>query len=344
VAAVALAVALPAAGAVPRGDPAARLPEGASASETWDLFARLDTGDTLFAMVTLVNTGWGGRTAIALGQLVEADGTSHPFSRTERPGGYRLEAGGRRIDLHSVVLDLSQQPWRFVVAKNELEIRLAVHSIGAPAWPSGAERSHCPLDLLAPTGRASASWRLPLEDRGRPAAAGAAGLTHRWMPGLEVGCLQRGLEVFAMDGARGLYYREVTAADGTIRPWLVFDEDGRRVFAGVPFRHEIGWRAAAPGYPEAAWLRFEAPGVAGRVDFPAPLGVFEPLGRLPGPLRWMFGLASRPRLEWSAPRFEIRTGDADPGETWSGVGVAKLSYTNPASGDDRPAAPADGGS
>jgi hypothetical protein len=312
---------------VPRGDPAARLPEGPLAGEYWDLVARFESGHVLMVTIALTNTGIGGRTAVAVGQLVEPDGTRHPFSRSERPGGWQLSDGGRRLDLQSIVLDQTGATRRFEVDKNELGIDVAIASLGAPAWPAQDAAPGCGLDVLEVAGPATGSFR----SGERPAVhlRGLAALTHRWMPGLEADCLRRGVELFAMQDGVGVYFREAETPAGARRAWLVVQRDGRLLFEGPPAESEVTWRPGVPGYPEPARLRFAAHGVAGEVEFGASLGTFEPLARLPAPLRVAMELRTRPRLAWSAPRFELRLGGKP---VLRGEALAKLAWTNPHTG------------
>jgi hypothetical protein len=329
--AVALAAAIgiglaagPGADASVRGDPAARLPEGALAGEYWDLVARFESGHVLMATVALTNTGVGGRTAVAVGQLVEPDGTSHPFSRSERAGGWRLDGDGRRLDLQSIVLDQAGDTRRFVVDKNELGIEVSLASAGAPAWPARDASPGCGFDVLDVAGPATGRFRRAAG--AEPVALrGLAALTHRWTPGLEVDCLRRGVELFAMQPGLGLYFRESEAPDGARQTWLLVQRDGRTLFEGAPAESEVRWRDGAPGYPEPARLRFAAPGVEGSAEFGEALGVFEPLARLPAPLRAAMELRTRPRVAWSAPRFELRLGR----RALHGAALAKLAWTNP---------------
>jgi hypothetical protein len=319
-----LAIGAGARASVERGDPVARLPEGALAGEYWDLVARFESGHLLVVTAALTNTGPGGRTAVVVGQLVEPNGKAHPFSRSEREGGWRLDGDGRRLDLQSIVLDQTGGTRRFVVDKNELGIELAIEGAGKPAWPAQDASPGCGFDVLDVAGAATGSFR-----PGRGAATvklrGLAALTHRWTPGLEVDCLRRGVELFAMQPGLGLYFRESETPSGARAAWLLVRRDGRTVFQGAPSESEVGWRAGAPGYPEPAWLRFAAPGLVGRAEFGEPLGVFEPLARLPAPLRAAMELRTRPRLAWSAPDFELHTGR----RALRGGALAKLAWTNP---------------
>ncbi|MCL4684252.1 hypothetical protein KJ059_05810 [Myxococcota bacterium] len=312
-----------------RGDAAARLPEGSFASESWDVVARFESGHLLLATMALFDPGLGTRNAVAFGQLVEPDGTTHPFSRSERAGGWQLDPTRRRVDLRSIVLDLTAPARRFVVDKNELGIEVVVETGGAPAWPDDEPAAGCALDVIEVAGAAHGSFRI---ERG-PAVPlrGFAAITHRWMPGLEAGCLRRGLELFAMQDGLGLYLRDVETATGERRSWLVVHRDGAVVFRGPATASEILWSAGLPGYPEPSRLQFRAPGLTGRVAFGASVGRFEPLSRLPLPLRIVMEQRTRPRLVWSPADLELML-DGAPNRWIRSPALARLSWTNPATG------------
>lgn len=311
---------------VPRGDAAARLPAGAFASESWDVVARFESGHLLMATLTLFNAGLGARNAVAFGQLIEPDGTVHPFSRSERAGGWRLDDSRRRLDLRSIVLDQSETPRRFVVDKNELGIEVVIEEHGPPSWPADEPAVGCGLDVLEIAGPATGSFRLE-NGNGLP-LRGLAAVTHHWMPGLEATCLRRGLELFAMQDGLGLYLRETETPTGERRSWLVLQRDGVVAFQGPPTDSQITWRTGPPGYPEPMALRFRAPELSGRVAFGETLGRFEPMARLPAALRLVLEPRTRPRLQWSASRIEL-TLDGASEPLLDGAALAKLAWTNP---------------
>jgi hypothetical protein len=337
-----VASALPAAATVPpRGDPAARLPGGSLAGEYWDLAARFDSGHVLLATVTITNA-LGGRTAIALGQLVDPNGTVHPFSRTESPGGFRLEEGGRRIDLRSIVLDQAGDRPSFVVDKDELEIDVTIEGRGSPAWPEEVVAPGCPLDVLAVAAPAHGGFRIP--GRGpRVELRGLAAITHRWMPGLEADCLQRGVELFAMQKDLGVYFREVLAPDGRAHAWMLVQRGARTLYQGPPSRRTLRFGDDANGYPELTGLEVRAPGIEARVDVGPSLGAFEPLERIPAPLRWAIELRTRPRLSWSAPSCRITLTTDGERVAVGAPALVKLAYTNPLSTEPLSAAGGFGG-
>lgn len=311
---------------VSRGDAAARLPDGALASESFDVVARFESGHVLMATLALFNAGVGARNALAFGQMIEPDGTVHPFSRSERAGGWHLDASRRRLDLRSIVLDQRETPRRFVVDKNELGIEVVIEEHGGPAWPAAESAVDCGIDVLEIAGPATGSFRL---ERGEAIPLrGLAAVTHRWMPGLEASCLRRGLELFAMQDGLGLYLRETETPTGERRSWLVLQRDGVVVFQGPPTDSEITWGTGPPGYPEPMALRFRAPGMSGRVTFGEPLGRFEPMARLPAALRLVLEQRTRPRLQWSASRIDL-TLDGVSEPVFQGAALAKLAWANP---------------
>jgi hypothetical protein len=321
-----LAPASAARASVPRGDPAARLPERPFAGDYWDLVARFESGHAILAIVSITNLGPAGRHAAVVGQVIEPDGTAQRFSRSETAAGFQLASEGRRVDLRSIVLDQSGATRRFRVDKDELEIDLVLTPSGSPLWPEDAVPG-CPLDVLETAAPAAGWYRRA--GRERVALRGRAALTHRWTPGLEADCMQRGVELFVLEGELSLYFQHVLAPDGRALPWLVVRRGGRLLYRGIPSASELSFRPDGAGFPDLAAVRFDAPGVSGRLEFGAPLGRFEPLARLPSALRWVIGQRTQPRLSWSAPHFEITLGDGAERRTFAGAGLAKIAYTNP---------------
>jgi hypothetical protein len=321
-----------------RGDPAARLPARLLAADHWDLVARFESGHAVFATASVTNLGPAGRHAVVIGEVVEPDGSMHRFSRSEGAGSWSLSPDGRRIDLRSIAFDQSADPRRFSVDKDELELELEIAAGGPPAWPDEVVPG-CPLDVLAADAAASGSYWRPGGPE-RTALRGRAAITHRWTPGLEVGCMRRGVELFVIEGELSIYFREVLAPDGRARPWVDVRRDGRPLHQGPPDASRLEFRPDAGGFPQLEALSFAAPGVSARVEFAAPLDAFEPLARLPLPLQWALGLRTRPRLTWSAPRFEVTLVQGGRRQTFAGAGLAKVAYTNPLGSEAEAALPA----
>jgi hypothetical protein len=318
----------PSATAAPgRGDPAARLPSSRFAGDYWDLVARFESGHAVLAIASITHLGPAGRHAAVVGQLLLPDGTVERFSRTESAGGFSLSEGGRRLDLRSIVFDPRGPVRRFLVDKDELELELALRAGEEPLWPEEAVPG-CSLDVLEIDAEVSGSYWLPGMEARAP-LRGRAALTHRWTPGLEVECMRRGVELFVLEGELSIYFHEVLTPDDRRLRWLVVRRGGRVLHRGAPEASELRFRPGAAEFPQLEKLQFTAPGVSGQVEFADPLGAFEPLARMPSPLRWVLGQRTRPQLTWSTPRFEITLEEGRRRRTFAGAGIAKLSYTNP---------------
>lgn len=301
-----------------------------SGGDYYELVARFDSGHLLFAVAGLGNLGWGDDNATVVGFVVDPDGSAHRFSRSEHDAEQRLSPDGLRMDLRSIVFDRSTRPWQFRVDKGEFKLDLAIRAgAAARARPAVQPAPRCPFDVLESATPVSGTlWR-----SGMPAPLAIAGriaVTHRATRGLEADCQLRRVEFFALDGALGLYFTEITGADGRASRWLVATRSGRTVYEGAPDSAELAWRPGPDGYPQPASLRFAAPGLGGRVEIDAPVVVYDPTERMPAPLRWAVSLRTRPRLTASASRFEL----APAGEPRiAGRGVTRVTYSNPLAQD-----------
>ena len=81
------------------------LPTGDCDSLYWDLTARFDSGDRLYARILVTNEGPGEHTAAAAGHWIEADGHVTPFQNGRREGRWEASPGAQRIRIGSTVLD-----------------------------------------------------------------------------------------------------------------------------------------------------------------------------------------------------------------------------------------------
>jgi len=322
-AAVGLAATAPAA-------PTLRMPEGEFAGESWDLIAQLDSGHLVVAQTALSNLGPGNHNAAVLGYLVAPDGSVQRFKRSEPEGKWELLDGAQGLDLRSISLEPFGPARRFVVAKNELGIDLALERPG----PRSDERHSgpCSFELLESGAPAAAKLRLapdaaPLATRARVA------LTHRWSTDLESACALRRVEVFVLDPAASLYFSETLAPDGSVRRWLAADRDGRRVFAGDPGDAAVEWTESAEGFAPPAGARVVAGGIAARFAFDEALASVDPTERLPAPVQWLVAKRTKPRLSWMRAPFEMKI----DGRKIAGTAVAKVTYSNPLPGGRIPA-------
>ena len=309
----------------------AAAPDSGAGGDYWDLVARFDSGHLLVAMAGVGNMGWGDTNAAAVGFVIDPDGTSHRFSRTDPEGKQHLSEDGRRLDLRTIVLDRSAPLWRFTVGKQEMKLDLAIRSDAGAARPAADLAPHCPFDVLETSAPASGTlWR-----QGMPAPLllrGQIAVVHRAPRGLEADCLVRRFELFALERDFGLYFTELATQDGKRLRWMVTTRGGRIAYQGEPTTAELEWRADARGYPQPARLQLGAPRLSGRVEIAEPAMTYDPTERLSAPLRWAVSLRTKPLLSASAARFELVL---DDGRRFAGTGIARVSYTNPLSAEHR---------
>src|SRR5262245_10834961 len=87
-----------------RGNPAARLLSGDSASEHWEFTARFDSGHLLFVEFLITNIGLGERNAAAVWHLVTPEGKTHRTTNGRREGNWTLSADHLRMEIGSSML------------------------------------------------------------------------------------------------------------------------------------------------------------------------------------------------------------------------------------------------
>ena len=314
-------------------------PDSGAGGDYWDLVARFDSGHLLVAMTGVGNMGWGDTNAAAVGFVIDPDGSTHRFSRTDPDGPQHLSKDGRRLDLRTIVLDRSAPLWRFAVGKQEIKLDLAIQSDAGAARPASDLAPRCPFEVLETSAPASGTlWR-----QGMPEALALRGqiaVVHRAPRSLEADCLVRRFEFFALQPDFGLYFTELVTQDGKRLRWMAMSSRGRITYQGVPTTAELQWREDAAGYPQPASLRLGAPPLSGRVEIAEPAMTYDPTERLSAALRLAVSLRTRPLLSASAARFELTL---DDGRHLAGTGVVRVSYTNPLSAEHRDPQVAGGG-
>jgi hypothetical protein len=303
------------------------LPGGELAGESWDVVARLDSGDLVLAQAIVTNLGLGDGNANVVGYWIAPDGTERRFKRSE-PGGRWLSTGGD-LDLHSIALDPAGPQRRLEVRKSEVGIDVVADArrpLPQPP-PLGAG---CRFDLLDVAAPGQATLR-PGPGAPRVSHHAWVAWTHRTSPSFDSECVLRRVEVFFLEQDLGGYFTEVTTPRGETHRWLLATRGGRVVFAGVPDEVALDWERAQDGYPEPRSLRLRAGDLEARVRFGSPLVSVDPLERLAAPIHWLVSTRVRPRLEIARAPFEVELGGADGGAraSWHGEAVAKITYTNP---------------
>jgi hypothetical protein len=302
------------------------MPEGEWSGVSWDVVARLDSGDLVVAQAFVSNLGPGDRNAGVLGWWIGSDGEPFRFKRNEPEGEWNLVDGG--LDLHSIEVEPAAKPRRFVVDKEEVGIELVVRgpSAGAPPRSAGGD---CSFELLDTASPADASLRRE-RGTGTRKTTGRVAWTHRSATALESTCAQRRLELFVLEDGLGVYFVERTDPAGGTHPFAVATQGERVLFRGEPTDVAVEWEAADDGFPRPASLRFRAGDVAARVDFGATLVAIDPTERLPAAVRLLMASQMQPRLFFSRAPFELElAGAPERRASFRGEAVAKVSYSNP---------------
>jgi len=259
----------------------------------------------LFSVTAVYNLGLGDGRAAIVGLLIDPDGSVQRFSRSEKPRHWKLEQAGRRLDLRSIVLDMSGAPVRFLVDKNELHLRLRLGTPGPAVAIPDSVVTRCPQDVLETAGPVRAAlWREGMAHD--LALQGWAALTHRWMHVAETRCTQRRLELYARLGKTGLYFTEAQTPEGALQRFAVVVRDGAVVSQGVPEAAEVRWSLGPEGRPVASALRVAIADLDVSMAAPRTLAIFRPLDERP---RWIRRwLGAEPEVAIGSGQLEGRVG------------------------------------
>ena len=317
------ALAVAAQGGPSPGGPAVRLPEGEFASDAWDLVASFDSGHLVFSQAVVTNLGWGDHKAAVVGLVVTPDERVQVFRRSEAEGGWKLSRDGLRMDLTSIVFDRSQSPHRLDVGKDEFELGVEWKPSGEPVWPAGLPQ-RCPVEVHEINSDAQGSmWSEGMSGPTR-LAHGRVALTHRWTAELEASCLLRRAELFVLQPELGVYFTEITTADGATHRWVALRRDGRIAYQGAPESAVLRWRSDPDGYPSLETVELAAAGVRLRAEVAEPFFRFDLLDRVAMPFRSVMATRTRPRLLLARARLAPA-----PAGTSAGSAVVKVDYANP---------------
>ena len=328
----AVLLAVPAAGAeVPtpaRGSAAARLSEGGSASEYWDLTARFESGDTLLVRFLITNQGPGARTAIAQGYLIRPDGRVVPFINGREAGRWTLSTDRLSIDIGSSELDLRGPVRRFAVDndKRGVKIHLSLPVQRPPLWSAARDGPDDVLDLLQVSDEVSGTIWL----QGMAAVEsvrGRAALTHTWLTRGHEEVARRQIEFFGLGEATGIYVTDILPTAGAARRWLavvrgdgVEQRDGGELTLGAPL-------SGAGDYPLPRMLTIASGGIEARIEVERELVRVDPFDVIPQPFRFLLSLRSKPMRIWAAATCTLVGPEGATAATVQGV--VAISYANP---------------
>jgi len=320
--AAALAATLLATGAAAQSvDPGAKVPAGDSASEYWDLVARLDEGFVVTARFAITNEGPGEHNAVAFGHVLRPGLPPVAFQNGRRQGHWRLSPDRRRIEIGSSVLALSDGARHFEVDNDKRQIKVFLdwqQDASARSAPVGPQGYQIDVLQLASPVRASV-WIVGM--KAPKEVAGTLTLTHTRSPVLEGEQVLRRIDVASRETGGGTYLLDLLAPDGTRFSWLSVSTPGaeRLERSGFAVSTEGEVQGASPGHWSPSRLVLKGPDLQGSVSLGEPFLEVDPLAALPGFLRMVYSLRGRPHRSWIPADFDL---SLVPGPTLPAIRVA----------------------
>jgi hypothetical protein len=324
---------LPTDAAEQRGDPAARLLSGESASERWELTARFDSGHFLFAEFLITNLGFGDRNAAVVGHIVAPDGTSHKFRNGRREDGWELSPDRLRIQVGSSLLDQHPPRQRLGVDKRSINIDLGFRPDGPALWSEEFTPSGYALDLLATAAPIEGSlWAREMKTTGT--TSGAVAVIHSWINKSESSAVLRRIEFFSLQTDFSLYLIDLTTPGGSRSRWLVVKQPGQTPYQSQEFDLVLEGEVAESQnkeYPSPATMLLKSPKLKGRIQLDHVLLRYDPLSDLPLTFRFLVRFTMRPHRLWATSPFEFtfHSDPQSPPRRMQGTGVTTVTFSNP---------------
>jgi phosphatidylglycerophosphate synthase len=307
-------------------DPSARLPDGDSASEYWDLTARFDSGDRLFARFMITNVGPGSGTAIAVGHVVRPDGSVHAFRNGRRSNRWKLSDDRLQLDVGSCELDLRGPSYHLDVHKDTLGIDLRFEPRGA-AQPASLPAGYA-VQLLDSAAPARGSLRLP----GMTApleVAGRVGLVHTWMSRPEAELAERRIEFFSLH-KDGLYVLEVTPPTGPVSRFATVTGPSKWGFY-PSISHASRLQGAPDDYRTPGVLELSGAALKGSIRLDRKILSHDFLSEIPQPFRFFVAMQMQPWRVWAEATFEgtLRANSELPPSQLDGSGITVVTFSAP---------------
>jgi len=353
---------LPSAAAAKLGD--------SDASQYWDLTAEFETGHRIFARFQITNQGPGENNGTAIGHVVSPTGEIVQFRNGRLESGWTLSDDHLDLDIGKCHLDMHPPRYRLRINKKAVRVRLDFFPNAMQSIPRRVTGKRYRVDLLALGAPAKGSLRLNggeeialrgnaslthtvatraetevalrrfelIAQRGpRPLYAVQfldrnGGATTSWAAWLDARCdpafeptsfsspqSPQGESVGAKPEASSLgNCIQVLGSSSEIE--VAAQKRSQKDTYWVPQQYSMSTPAdSPPGQALTASVR-----VAER------LLKYEALDDLPGAIRWIARLSTRPRRVWSVARFDVTLPpslDSEPTSIQS-QGVAIVSYLN----------------
>jgi hypothetical protein len=324
-----------------RGNPAARLLTGKSASEHWEFTARFDSGHFLFVEFLITNIGIGDQNAAAIGHLVTPDGQTRRFANGRRKGQWTLSPDRLRITVGTSTLDLHAPTYQIQINKQNVRVDLHFSPKGAAVWSNTFVPAGYSFDLLAAAVPVDGS--LWVKGMAAPVTVhGTLASTHSWMNEAGNSLVLRRLEFFTLQENLPLYGVDFTTPTGKRVRWVVLTQPGEKRYESGTFDLALDGQTSAPadqGYPMPAFVRLKNSELDSQFQSDRLLVSDDPFSSLPQVFRFLVetALNLRPRNLWASSPFAVSlqtplsavSGQVQIASQVRGTGVTAATFLNP---------------
>lgn len=319
-----------------RGNPAARLLSGDSASEHWEFTARFESGHLLFVEFLITNIGLGERNAAVMWYLVTPEGKTHRTSNGRRASNWTLASDGLRLKIGTNVLDLHAPAYQLQVDKKSLRVSLRFRPDTVAAWSEKAVVSGYALDVLA----AAVPVESTLWVKGMPTpllVKGTVAATHSWSNEAGSSLIRRRVEFFSLQEEHPFYAVELTAPNGTQTQWVMVKPNGGERYDSRSGEWILEGKAKElreRGYDVPAAIRMKNGELEGQARLAPVLLRADPFIDIPRPLRFVISTALdlRPRRVWALAPYELSFSPTTKKQAvlhLQGSGVTAVTFLNP---------------
>lgn len=319
-----------------RGNPAARLLPGDSASEHWEFTARFESGHLLFVEFLITNIGLGERNAAAAWYLVTPERKTHRTSNGRRARHWTLAPDGLRLEIGASVLDLHAPAYQLHLDKKSMRVSLRLRPDTVAAWSAQTVLSGYDLDLLAAAVPVEGTlWvkgmKTPLLVKGTVAA------THSWSNEAGSSLIRRRVEFFSLQEENPFYGVELTAPDGTQAQWVMVKPNGGERYDSSSVEWALDGKAKElreRGYEVPAMVRMKNGEFEGQARLAPVLLRADPFIDIPRPFRFVISTALdlRPRRVWALSPYTLSFSPTTTKQSalqLQGAGVTAVTFLNP---------------